>query len=139
MPSLSEYAQSGIYNHFFRANTFAKPTTIAIALNTNTPTERNTGAAMNEVANSNGYARVTNASGDAYWRHAIPGSGDNLIEIAFPTATADWGYVSGITILDSATHGAGNALMQGALQTPRDVKSGDVFRFVIGNFDIFFD
>lgn len=139
MPSLSNYAQSGLYNHFFRAATFGKPATIAIALVTNTPRENDTGASMAEVANANGYARVTNASGDTYWRHFIPGSGDNLVEIAFPTATADWGYVSGVAILDSATHGAGNLLMQGPLPTPRDVKSGDVFRFIVGNFDIFFD
>ncbi len=139
MPSLSQYAQSGLYNHFFRAATFAKPTTIAIGLTTNVPLETKTGATISEVANANGYARVTNTSGDAYWSHSPAGSGDNLVEIAFPTATADWGYVSGVVILDTATWGAGNLLMQGALPTPRDVKSGDVFRFAVGNFDIFFD
>lgn len=139
MPSLSQYSQSGLYNHFFRAATFSKPTTIAIALTTNVPRENDTGATISELANANGYARVTNASGDAYWRHFIPGSGDNLTEIAFPTATADWGYVSGVVILDSATHGAGNVLMHGSLPTPRDIKSGDVFRFSVGNFDVYFD
>jgi hypothetical protein len=139
MPSLSNYAQSGLYNHFFRSATFAKPSTIAIALTTNIPTESDTGATIAELPNANGYTRVMNASGDAYWRHVIPGSGDNAIEIAFPTATGDQGMVSGVVILDSNTHGAGNSLMFGALPTPRDIKSGDVFRFVIGNFDIFFD
>lgn len=139
MPSLSQYSQSGLFNHFFRAATFAKPATIAIGLTTNVPLETKTGATISELPNANGYARVTNASGDAYWSHSPHGSGENLIEIAFPTATADWGYVSGVVVLDSATHGAGNLLMQGALNTPRDIKSGDVFRFAVGAFDVYFD
>lgn len=139
MPSLSNYAQSGLYNHFFRGATFSKPSTIAIALLTNVPRENDTGATIAELPNTNGYTRVNHASGDAYWRHFIPGSGDNLVEIAFPPATADWGMVSGVAVLDSATHGAGNLLMQGALPSPRDIKSGDVYRFAVGTFDVFFD
>jgi hypothetical protein len=44
--------------------------------------------------------------------------------------------VSGVIIADAAT--AGNVLLHGPLTTPRDVVSGDVFKFNDGDLDISF-
>ena len=53
-----------------------------------------------------------------------------------PTATGDWGMVSGVIVSDHAS--AGNILLHGSLTTPRDVKNGDVFKFNAGDLDITF-
>ena len=64
------------------------------------------------------------------------GATQNNADITFPTATADWGYVSGVFVADAATDG--NVLLHGALVSARDVNSGDVFKFNAGDLDITF-
>jgi hypothetical protein len=64
------------------------------------------------------------------------GSTQNSNDITFPTATADWGNISGVIVADAAT--AGNVLLHGSLTTARDVKDGDVFKFNAGDLDITF-
>lgn len=39
--------------------------------------------------------------------------------------SANWGVVFGTMVLDSATYGAGNALIWTALTTPKTVNNGD--------------
>ena len=137
MASASDYLEQALFNHIFRFAEFSKPTEVAIALLTNPATDAHTGATMPELPSANGYERVTNASGDAFWdAHGTAGPGDNASEIAFATATGNWGYVSGVAILDSNTHGAGNILVHSTLTTPRIVLSGDVAKFNAGELDI---
>ena len=134
MASASDYLEQQIYNHIFRDDTFAKPSTIAIALTLDVPTDD---GSYTEVANVGGYARYANASGDAVWSAmTAPGSGTNDIEFAFPVATADWGMVSGVVITDNATYNGGNVLMHGTLASPRNVQTGDTFKFRAGNIDV---
>jgi hypothetical protein len=134
MANASDYLEQAVYNHIFRGATFSKPSTIAIGLTLNVPTDAGT---YTEVANAGGYARYPNASGDAVWSAmTAPGSGTNSIEFAFPQATADWGTVSGVIITDSASHNGGNVLMHGTLVTPRNVQNGDTFKFSAGSIDV---
>lgn len=122
----SNYLESGVYNHLLRNSTFSKPSNICLGLTTNNPQDNE--GSYSELANTGSYARVPNCSGNALWSEYVDGSpGYNLQEITFPTATADWGYASGIIILDSATYGAGNVLLMGALTSPREIRSGDRF------------
>ena len=60
----------------------------------------------------------------------------NKSEITFPTALTDWGQVSGVAILDSATYGAGNLLMFSQLSNPREVFIGDNIKFTINSLEI---
>lgn len=137
MANFSDYIEQQIFNHIFRNDTFAKPSNIAIALTTGVLLDSQTGNTIPEVPNASGYARVTNASGDSFWdAHGTDGPGDNAAEIAFPVATADWGLISGVAIVDNGTYGAGNLLMWGYLSIPRTVLSGDTFKFNAGNLDI---
>jgi len=137
--NLSNYAQSGVFNHLLRTASLTKPGTIAIALCSNPPTESSTGANCNELANTGAYARYPNASGDVFWSHEAPGSGNNIGLVTFTQATADWGYVSGVALVDSATYGAGNIIMYGQLVTPRIVLNGDQFKFNATNLTVVFD
>ena len=78
------------------------------------------------------YARVQVTGWDA----PSDGATQNTSAITFPTATGDWGMVSGVIVTDHAS--AGNVLLHGSLTTPRDVKNGDVFKFNAGDLDITF-
>lgn len=122
-------------SHVFGSGTFSKPSTLAIALCSGVPVDANTGANLPEIANAGGYARQTlNPSSDS-WLDPVGTNGTcyNHTEILFPTASADWGWVSGVAILDSATYGAGNLLIWGALTTPKLIGNGDAFRFASGS------
>ena len=73
---------------------------------------------------------------DANWN--APGVGgliDNVAEIAFTTATAGWGTVTDVAIVDTAS-GAGNILYYGALTASKVVNSGDTFKFNAGDLDV---
>lgn len=53
----------------------------------------------------------------------------NNSQIIFGTALSDWGWVSGIAIVDNASHGNGNVLMYSELSNPRYVYTGDNIKF----------
>ena len=143
MPHMTNFAETGVLNHIFRSPSFPKPSTLAVALTRAVPTDSQTGATIDEVPNSNGYARVNlGAPSDSLF--SIPaqdgaGSGwiTNLSAISFPAATATWGWCSGISILDSATHGAGNAFYNGPLEEAQLIQNGTTFTIPSGSLRIF--
>jgi len=139
MSAASDYLEGEIRKHIFRTGSFTKPTVLAIALCTAAPTDASTGATIAEVANANGYARQTLNPLDANWTAASSTDGltDNASAITFPVCTGSpWGTVTHFAILDSATHGAGNVLIHGALAVSKVVGVGDTFSFPIGTLDV---
>jgi hypothetical protein len=139
MPNATDYVESGVINHFFRSSTFPKPTVIAIALTTNVPADNVTQATLQELPNANNYARANlGAPADATWTavtQSVAGSGlsSNTGAINFNQCTgADWGWVSGVVILDNAGYGSGAPLYASAI-TPQLIQVGTTFSFPIGN------
>lgn len=53
----------------------------------------------------------------------------NQNQIVFDTALSDWGWVSGVAVLDSSVNGQGNMLMYAALKNPRYIYTGDNIKF----------
>lgn len=139
MSQMSDYLEAAVLGHLFRTATFAKPTVIAVALCTALPTDASTGATIVEVPNSGSYARVAVNPLDANWAAVgVGGVTSNVAAITFATATGSWGTVNSIAICDSATWGAGNMLLYGALTTPQTVTSGGTVSFAIGALTITF-
>lgn len=60
----------------------------------------------------------------------------NKNQIVFNTAHTEWGWVSGIAILDHNTVGSGNLLMYARLGNPRYVFLGDNIRFDVNSLEI---
>lgn len=60
----------------------------------------------------------------------------NKVELNFPSAATDWGWVSGVAILDSSDHGSGNLLMYAELNNPRYVYAGDTIKFDVNALEI---
>jgi len=131
--SASNYLELEILDHIFDVGSYTAPNPY-LALCTADPTDAGTGASMNEVANSNAYARV-DASG-AFGTAAATGSIENDAAITFPEATGSWGTVTYFAIVDSGTHGAGNLLFSGALTASRAISNGDTPRFAVGELSI---
>jgi len=82
--------------------------------------------------------------GDTVWSHVSDdldaGSGiiRNSGQIVFNTALTDWGWVSGVAILDSHELGTGNLLMHATLENPRLIYTGDNVKFDVATLEISF-
>lgn len=63
--------------------------------------------------------------------NAYEGNGfiKNQNQIIFDTALSDWGWVSGVAIIDNSAYGTGNMLMYAALKNPRYIYTGDNLKF----------
>lgn len=144
MTALSDYMESGLLHHVFRGQTFPKPTNIAIALCSGVPQDSDTGATIPEIpltinGSGTGYSRYDLGDpaslGDAAWAYdsADHAAGSGLIKNASTfvvgTALVDWGWVSGIAIVDSGGHGQGNVIMYAEMGKPRLVRQGDAPKF----------
>ena len=143
MSAMSDYLESGIIDHFLRGTTISKPSNISLALCSGVPIDANTGANIPEITGDHAggaYIRKSlGAPGNTYF--SIPSgtaspTTTNVSAIEFAQATADWGYVSGVAVVDATGWGLGNVLLYGALTTPRIVTNGDIFRFNAGDIDI---
>lgn len=138
MANMSDWLERNLASHIFGTGTFTKPGTLAIALCSGVPTDAMTGATIPELPNGNGYTRKTLDPSAANWLDPIGAGGlcENLVAVTWDAATASWGWVSGVAIVDSATYGQGNVLIHGALTTPKNIDVDDQFRFPSGSLDI---
>jgi hypothetical protein len=165
MAALSDYLESGLLHHVFRGEIFNRPSGIAIALCSGVPKDSDTGVNQQkggdlpelpsgDGTNSSGYSReflgdptaaaTTDTPGKDAWSYSTEdntaGSGiiKNARQITFDTALYDWGYVSGIAIIDSGEYGVGNLLMHAALDNPRVIYKGDSVKFDMSSLQISF-
>jgi hypothetical protein len=125
MAEMSNYLENALINATLRNTTFTSPSVVYLGLYTSDPTDANTG---------------TQVSGGSYARQAVtfgaPSNGvtTNSAAIEFPQATASWGTVTHIGILDALT--SGNLLYHTALDTSKTIDTGDIFKIAIGSLSV---
>ena len=127
MSGFSDYLEDKVLDHVFGGNAFTAPSTLYVALYTVAPSDTGGGTEVSGGA----YARQTGAftvSG------TNPTTASNTAAIEYPTATADYGTVVAVGILDASS--SGNLLAYSTLDASKVVSSGDVFRFNAGDLDI---
>ena len=134
MPGKSDYLESGILNHVFRAVAFPTiPAAVFISLHTADPLDAGTGAEVSTTGTAYARASVTRAVGAfaAPTDNAGSQQTSNSAAITYATATANWGTVTHVGVQDAVT--AGNLLYSAALTTSRTINNGDVTpSFAIG-------
>jgi hypothetical protein len=122
MAELSDYLENKLLDHVLRNVSYTSPTTVYVGLYTSDPGDDDTG---------------TEVSGGSYARQilSVTTATDGIVtssaDITFPQATAQWGTISHIGLLDSLT--SGNLLMHTALTTSKTIESGDVLRISSGD------
>ena len=127
MAEFSTYLENKIIDHLLRNQSFTPPATVYVALFT----------ADNGLE---GGTITGEVSGGSYARQSVTlsaasdGESSNTADITFPTATADWGTVTHVALMDAAT--AGNVLMHSALDASKAVNNGDTFKINAGDLDI---
>ena len=127
MAGFSDYLEDKVLEHVFGGNAYSAPSTLYVALYTVAPTDTGGGT---EVSGGS-YARQTGAFSVS---GTNPTTASNTAAIEYPTATADYGTVVAVGILDASS--SGNLLAYANLTTSKVVSSGDVFRFNTGDLDI---
>jgi hypothetical protein len=133
MSAMSTYLENALVNHVLRNTAYTTPgTTVYVGLIKYYDAAIVEAGTLTQEASGGAYARVQVTAWDA----ASNGATQNTGAITFPTATADWGGISGVIISDHAS--AGNVLLHGSLTSARDVKDGDVFKFNAGDLDVTF-
>lgn len=136
MSEFSDYLEDEIIDHMLRNQAFTPPTTVYVALFT-----ADTGLeADNPTAEVSGgsYARESCAL-DA----ASGGLSANTSDITFTTATASWGTVTHVALVDHLSNtnwGTDvHVLMWSALDASKAVGNGDTFKINAGDLDITVD
>ena len=131
MSAMSTYLENALASHVLRNTAFTTPgTSIYVGLIKFYETTKLEAGTLTQEASGGSYARVQVTAWDA----PSDGATQNTGAITFPTATGDWGNVSGVIVADAAS--AGNVLLHGSLTSTRDVQNGDVFKFNAGDLEI---
>lgn len=127
----SDYLEQRTVDFWLRANaefSTTSPTTVYIALYTAAPSDSGGG---------------TEVSGGSYARESVTftamtgvttGLTSNTAEVSFTQATASWGTVTHIGIMDAVS--GGNLLYHGALTASKLVDTNDTFKIAAGDLDI---
>lgn len=125
MAEMSNYLENALINATLRNTTYTSPSVIYVGLYTSDPTDANTG---------------TEVSGGSYARTAVTfgapsnGTATNNAAVEFPQATASWGTVGWIGILDAAS--GGNLMYHTPLDVSKAIDTGDIFKISSGNLSV---
>ena len=125
MAEMSNYLENALINATLRNTAYTSPATVYVGLYTSDPTDAGSGT---EVSGGS-YART-----DVTFGAPSDGVSTNSAAVEFPQATASWGTVAYIGILDAST--SGNLLYHTALDASKTIASGDVFRIATGSLSV---
>lgn len=140
MSAASDYTENRTLDFWLKANsqTTTAPATVYVALFTSddslglTSENLEAGTLTNEVTTSgSAYARKAISFGTVT-NGSVPSSGN----VTFDAATANWGTITHVAVMDGATAGAGNVLFYGSLDTAKTIESGDTFQITDANLTV---
>jgi len=125
--SLTNTYETTTLTWLFTGDSATRPTSWYIGLFTDDPGETGSG---------------TEVSGGSYARTAVTMSvtgnlATNSAAVEFAAATASWGTITHIGVMDAAS--GGNMIVHAALDASKAIADGDVFRIPTGDLDITLD
>jgi hypothetical protein len=125
LANASDYLEDKVINITLRGQAWTTITTVYVALYTANPTDANTGT---EVSGGS-YVRMAST-----WNAPSNGLSTNTTDITFPVATAGWGTITHMGILDASS--GGNLLYHGAITSPITLLSGQQAKFLAGDLSV---
>lgn len=125
--AFTDYLENKLLAHTFSNTAYTSPSTVYVALYTVAPTDSTSG---------------TEVTGGAYARQSASftttgNATTNAGAIEYPTATAGYGTVVAVAVLDASS--GGNMLAFASLNASKTIATGDVFRIPAGDLDITLD
>lgn len=128
MAEFTNYLENKILDHVLKNVSYTSPTTAYVGLFTAAPTDTTSGTEVSGGSYARQVLSVTTASN---------GITTSSADVTFPQATANWGTISHIAILDALT--SGNMLMYTPLTTSKTIESGDILKISSGNLTVTLD
>jgi hypothetical protein len=134
MSAASNYLENKVLDHVLRVASYTQPSGLWLALFNNTST--NTAANLEAGTLTD----ETSTSGTAYVRKTVAfasasgGSSATNATVTFDAATANWGTITHVAVMDAET--SGNVLFWGAVTTSKTIETGDTFQVTSGNLTI---
>ena len=122
--AFTDYLENKLLAHTFSNTAYTSPGTVYVALYTVAPTDSSVGTEVTGGGYVRQSASFTTTASDT----------TNASAIEWPTATADYGTVVAVAVLDASS--SGNMLAFAALDTNKTISTGDVFRIPAGDLDI---
>ena len=125
MAEFSDFLENKIIDHMLRNQAYTPPTAVYVALFTS-PTDDAGGG--------------TEVSGGGYVRQAVTlsaasgGASSNSADVTFPQATADWGTVTHLALMDAES--GGEMLMHTILDASKVINNGDTFKINPSDLDV---
>lgn len=136
MSAASNYLENKVLDHVLTSTSYSAPSNRYLALFTNTSgnaaTNLEAGTLTDEISTSGtAYARQ-----EVTFAAASGGSSATNATVTFPTATANWGSITHVAVMDGDTEGSGNVLFWGAVTTAKTIETGDTFQVSSGNLTV---
>lgn len=125
MSEMSNHLENALLNAVLRSTSYSSPATVYVGLYTDNPGEGNTGT---EVSGGS-YARKS-----AAFNAPSDGVCTNSAAVEFDQATANWGIVSHVALLDAIT--SGNLLFYTDITTSKTIETGDIFKIAAGSLSV---
>ena len=125
MAEFSDFLENKIIDHMLRNQAYTPPTAVYVALFTS-PTDDAGGG--------------TEVSGGGYVRQAVTlsaasgGASSNSADVTFPQATADWGTITHLALMDAIS--GGEMLMHTILDASKVINNGDTFKINPSDLDV---
>lgn len=137
MGSFNDYLEDELLDHVWGAATFTAAATLSFGLWTATLTDASTGSTANEVANTNNYSRQSLTNNATNFPAASGGAKANGTAVTGWSASGgNWGTITDVGCVDSATHAAGNMYGYDALAASAIINDGDTAQIAIADFDV---
>jgi hypothetical protein len=132
MSAASDYLENKLLDHTLGGTAFTQPSSLYLGLFTND--------SANAASNLEAGTLTDEISGGSYARETVAfstasgGSASTSATVTFTAATANWGTITHVAVLDASS--AGNVLFWGAVTTSKTIESGDTFQISSGNLTI---
>jgi hypothetical protein len=125
MAELSNAAELLVLDWILTTGTPTRPAASALALDTTTISDTDTGATLTEPPDANGYDRQV-----VTWNAAAAGAATNSSAETFgPNITTNWGSITDVAVVDNATYASGGVVVFTALDTARTINIDDSLNF----------
>lgn len=128
--NITDYLANKLLDHFMGEADYTAPADVWLALFTTAT--NNSGGGTEVTGGSYARVQITAAMLAAAASRAIT----NTSAITFPQATAAWGDITHLAIMDAAT--SGNMLAQGSATTTQTISTNNIYTVPVGDLDVSF-